>query len=147
MIFIELAKQTKRHQLIISGKKYAQYCAAQYYCDDNLFRAYKGSEQYHIFENAFKTYPLSIKTLLAYAQRRKKDVALRAYLNPLAVGQFSHSAENKPLKPQEKSLTWSPKLNAATHCRCCISTLKRCNSKIFYPSTRIQFFEQKSKVC
>ena len=51
------------------------------YCDDNLFRAYKGTEQYHIFENAFTTYPLSIKTLLAYAQRRKKDVALRAYLN------------------------------------------------------------------
>ena len=75
------------------------------YCDDNLFRAYKGSEQYHIFENAFKTYPLSIKTLLAYAQRRKKDVALRAYLHQLAVGQFSHSAENRLLKPQEKLLT------------------------------------------
>ena len=51
------------------------------YCEDNLFRAYKGTEQYHIFENAFKTYSINLKTLLAYAQRRKKDVAFLAYLN------------------------------------------------------------------
>ncbi len=50
------------------------------YCEDNLFRAYKGSEQYNIFENALKKYTLNFKTLLAYAQRRKKDASLKNYL-------------------------------------------------------------------
>ena len=63
------------------------------FCDDNLFRAYKGAEQFHIFENAFANYPLSIKTLLAYAQRRKKDTALRAYLHQYFPTEFKQNSE------------------------------------------------------
>jgi hypothetical protein len=50
------------------------------FCEDNLFRAYKGSEQFNIFENVLKKYTLNFKTLLAYAQRRKKDTQFKNYL-------------------------------------------------------------------
>ncbi len=50
------------------------------YCEESLLRAYKGSEQYNIFENALESYAINFKTMFAYAQRRKKEDALKGYL-------------------------------------------------------------------
>jgi hypothetical protein len=50
------------------------------FSDDALFMAYKGTSQQSIFENALTQYDINFKTLFAYAERRKKEAALRTYL-------------------------------------------------------------------
>jgi hypothetical protein len=51
------------------------------FCDDALLAAYKGASQQTIFENALTHYDINFKTLFAYAERRKKEAALKTYLH------------------------------------------------------------------
>ncbi len=51
------------------------------FCDDALLVAYKGGSQQTIFENALTRYDINFKTLFAYAERRKKEAALKTYLH------------------------------------------------------------------
>lgn len=51
------------------------------YCDDILFFAYRGNEQEQLFQRVFNNYALDMKTLFAYAERRKRKVSLMQYLH------------------------------------------------------------------
>ena len=51
------------------------------YCDTIVFSAYKGHEQDQIFKHVFKNYALDMKTLFAYAERRKRKTSLIQYLH------------------------------------------------------------------
>ena len=51
------------------------------FCDDALLVAFKGASQQTIFENALTHYDINFKTLFAYAERRKKESALKTYLH------------------------------------------------------------------
>jgi len=48
--------------------------------DDDLFIAYKGSEQERIFENAIHKYRINFETMFSYAKRRKRDKHIKKYL-------------------------------------------------------------------
>lgn len=48
--------------------------------DDDLFIAYKTSEQEHIFENAIHKYQINFETMFSYAKRRKRDKHIKEYL-------------------------------------------------------------------
>jgi hypothetical protein len=50
------------------------------FCDQDKFYLYAGREQDWIFENILNSYNINFSTLLAYAERRKRDKELRAYL-------------------------------------------------------------------
>jgi hypothetical protein len=50
------------------------------FCDESLLVAYKGHERDTIFRNVLKKYDISLKTIFAYARRRRKEEQLRAYL-------------------------------------------------------------------
>jgi hypothetical protein len=50
------------------------------FCDESLLIAYKGQEEKTIFRNVLKKYDISLKTMFAYARRRRKEEQLKAYL-------------------------------------------------------------------
>ncbi len=50
------------------------------FCDESLFIAYKGHERDIIFRNVLKEYDINLKTMFAYARRRKKEEHLKTYL-------------------------------------------------------------------
>ena len=49
------------------------------YCDTILFSAYGGHERDQLFQRVFKNYAVDLKTLLAYAERRKRKALFRDY--------------------------------------------------------------------
>jgi len=60
------------------------------YCDDDLYFAYSGRDLDSIYENMLKNYAVNLSTLLRYAERRKKEVEIRAYL----LREFGHLVKN-----------------------------------------------------
>jgi len=50
------------------------------FCDESLLAAYKGYEENTIFKNVLKKYHINLKTMFAYARRRRKEEQLKAYL-------------------------------------------------------------------
>lgn len=52
-------------------------------CDTDLYVAYQGVERKHIFEEAFSQYTINEKTMLRYADRRKRKNELIQYLDKL----------------------------------------------------------------
>jgi hypothetical protein len=50
------------------------------FTNENIFYLFHGEEMAHIFEAAFERYQLSQKTLFRYAQRRKVDQKIRAFM-------------------------------------------------------------------
>lgn len=53
------------------------------FCDTDLYVAYQGVERKRIFEEAFSQYTINEKTMLRYANRRKRKKELVQYLNKL----------------------------------------------------------------
>jgi len=50
------------------------------YCDTQIYYAYGGSELIKIYENALTQFTINYSTLLRYAERRKKNIEIRAFL-------------------------------------------------------------------
>jgi len=50
------------------------------FCDEALLIAYKGYEQETIFRTVLKKYNINLKTLFAYAKRRRKEEQIKEYL-------------------------------------------------------------------
>ena len=50
------------------------------YCDTQIFYAYGGSELIRIYENVLQHYTVNFSTLLRYAERRKKNKEIKAFM-------------------------------------------------------------------
>lgn len=55
------------------------------FCDTDLYTSYQGVERRRIYKDAFAQYTVNVKTLLRYADRRKRKQELIQYLDELNV--------------------------------------------------------------
>jgi len=73
---IKKIKQDKREVYIPKLEK----ILVDLFYDDDLFIAYRGSEQERIFEEAINRYQISFETMFSYAKRRKQEKHIKKYL-------------------------------------------------------------------